>query len=111
MTTRKIINLSEYRKLKWFFDSLSWRVVYYTDTLEFFDFVEDAKRFADGSNFVCKKCGHTAGYVRMDGAELHKVFIVVHVICANCGNRWRKTNIEPLYERIFLDWQSTASET
>lgn len=101
----KIIDINEYRKMKWFFDTLNWKTVYYEEVLNFFEFVEDPKRFADGSSFVCKKCGHTAGYIRMDGAELHRVFIVVHIICGNCGNRWKRNGIQPLYERVFLDWQ------
>jgi len=105
---QKVIKIDEYKKFKWFYNQLDWVVWWYDDVTNKFLPVFDDTRFADGMNFVCKKCGYLAGYVRMDGADLHMAYIVVHIVCNHCGNVWKRKGIMPMWERILMDWKEDS---
>jgi len=97
----KVIQLKD--PLDWFRKSLEKKLYYYKELLELFDFVERPS-FAMKCSFVCKRCGHTAGYIREDEAEYHNAFIIVLVHCNNCQSHWKKQGLEPFYVRMFEDW-------
>ncbi|OQB41040.1 MAG: hypothetical protein BWY04_01070 [candidate division CPR1 bacterium ADurb.Bin160] len=101
------VNFNILKKLpSWFVRSFSWPTYYYMECLNDFEIIEDRERFVEGYSFICKNCGKPC-YCRMDGAERHRAFLVVTIICRiGCGKTWKLDQIQPLWELTFEDWET-----